>query len=279
MKPTLLKLGTKTYELTTRALVVGILNRTLDSFYDQGRYFLWDAFLKRAEQLVEEGADILEIGGIKAGPGVEISEEEELERVVPAVSAICDRFEIPVSVDTWKATVADESFKAGAVLGNDISGFSDPKYLDVAARRHASVVACHIRLATRIPDPSPFYDDVVAEVSSFLSALAKRAIDAGVDRQRIVLDAALDLGKTAEQSLCLLKATHTFVDLGYPVMVAASNKGFLGELLGLDINARREASLVAAGLGIVRGARLLRVHDVVGTKRVVEMMQAILEAN
>src|SRR6476646_6475573 len=143
---------------------MGILNRTPDSFFDQGAYFGFDAFLTKADQLVADGADFLDVGGVKAGPGAEVGEKEELERELPAVEALAARFDVPLSVDTWRAPVAGAGFGAGAVVGNDISGFADPDYLPVAAKAGASVVATHIRLAPRVPDPDPHYDDLLAEV-------------------------------------------------------------------------------------------------------------------
>jgi dihydropteroate synthase len=175
---------------------MGILNRTTDSFFDKGAYFEMDLFLRRAEQLVAEGADLLDVGGVKAGPGPEVGEEEELERVLPAVEALHDRFDIPLSVDTWRASVAAESYKRGAVVGNDISGFADPQYLRAAAEAGATVVATHIRIGPRVPDPEPYYDDVVVAVRDFLAERAHRAESAGIPPERIVIDAGLDLGKT-----------------------------------------------------------------------------------
>ena len=156
-----------------------------------------------------EGADLLDVGGVKAGPGPEVGEAEELERVVPAIEALRARFDVPLSVDTWRAAVAAAPSRAGAVVGNDISGFADPDYLRVAAEAGASVVATHIRLEPRVADPEPHYDDVVATVAGFLTDRATRAEQAGIPPERIMIDAGLDLGKTAEQSLCLLRASGT----------------------------------------------------------------------
>ncbi len=163
-----LDLGGRRYDLTHRALVMGILNRTPDSFYDRGATYELDALYARAEQLVAEGADILDVGGVKAGPGPEVGEAEELDRVVPVVAGLRKRFDTPVSVDTWRASVARASYAEGAVMGNDISGLADPDYAVAAAEHGAAVVATHIRLAPRVADPDPVYDDVVAEVCSFL---------------------------------------------------------------------------------------------------------------
>ncbi len=273
-----LVLGERAYDLTTRALVMGLLNRTPDSFYDHGATYELGPFVDRAAAIVAEGADLLDVGGVKAGPGPEVDEAEELDRVIPAIEALRARFDVPVSVDTWRAAVAAQAYKAGAVLGNDISGFADPDYLHVAASAGASVVATHIRLAPRVRDPEPHYDDVVAAVEAFLRDRAARAQAAGIPPERIVLDAGLDLGKTAEQSLLLLRASGRLAALGFPLLLSASNKTFLGVLLDLPIDRRGDASLAAAALGVALGCRLLRVHDVAGTRRVRDALAAVLGA-
>lgn len=281
MAASALDLGGRRYDLSTRALVMGILNRTPDSFYDRGSYFSpgsLDAFVDRAARLVSEGADLLDVGGVKAGPGPEVGLEEELERVVPAVEALSRRFDLPVSVDTWRADVAEAAYRAGAVVGNDISGFSDPEYLTRAAEAGAAVVATHIRLAPRVPDPEPHYDDVVATVAEVLGGLGRAAGEAGIPPERIMVDAGLDLGKTWQQSVLLLRASPQLAGLGYPLLLSASNKTFLGRLLDLDIDSRREATLAACAYGIDRGCRILRVHDVRGVRRVRDTLSALLAA-
>jgi dihydropteroate synthase len=259
-------------------LVMGILNRTTDSFYDKGSYFSLDRFYERADQLVQEGADLLDIGGVKAGPGPEVSEEEEMERVVPVIASLHGRFDVPLSVDTWRASVAAAAFEAGATLGNDISGFADPDYLPSAAAAGASVVATHIRLSPRVPDPTPHYDDLLGEVERFLLLRVERALAAGIPADHIVLDAGLDLGKTAHQSLTLLQHSARLASLGYPLLLSSSNKTFLGVLLDLDIGARRDASLASAALGIAGGCRLIRAHDVAATCKVRDLLAAIFES-
>jgi dihydropteroate synthase len=273
-----LDLGGRRYDLAQRALVMGILNRTPDSFYDKGATYALDKLYARAEQLVTDGADILDIGGVKAGPGPEVTEEEEMERVVPVVAGLVQRFDTPVSVDTWRASVARASYAEGAVMGNDISGLGDPDYAPAAAEHGAAVVITHIRLKPRVADPEPHYDDLVPDVARFLSERAEGARAAGVPAERIVLDAGLDLGKTAEQSLTLLRASRTLAGLGFPLLLSASNKTFLGKILELELTERREASLGAAALGIAWGCRILRVHDVLGTRRVRDALEAIGEA-
>jgi dihydropteroate synthase len=273
----LLALGDRTYELRSRALVMGILNRTTDSFFDDGAYFSLDALLARAEELVAAGADLLDVGGVKAGPGPEVTEAEELDRVVPAIAALRARFDLPLSVDTWRASVATAAYAAGAVVGNDISGFADPGYLPAAAAAGATVVATHIRLGPRIADPEPVYADVVADVRRFLLERARAAEAAGIPHGRIIVDAGLDLGKTWQQSLELLRRSRELADLGHPLLLSASNKTFLGRLLDLEVGARREASHAAHAVGIIGGCRILRAHDVLGARRTADVLAAVLE--
>jgi len=273
-----LDLGGRRYDITTRALVMGIINRTPDSFYDNGATWEWDAFWERAQEIVEEGADLIDVGAVKAGVGPEVTETEEMDRLLPAVEGLVARFDVPVSVDTWRGSVAAEAFRLGAVVGNDISGFADPAYLPAVAAAGASVVATHIRLKPRVLDPDPVYSDVVGEVRAFLAERAARAEAAGIPSERVMLDAGLDLGKSTAQSLALLGATSSFASLGYPLFLAASNKDFLGELLGLRIDERRDATLAAQALGTSLGYRVLRTHFVQATCRVRDMVAAILEA-
>lgn len=273
-----LELGSNTHDLTSKALVMGILNRTPDSFFDRGSYWDFGLFLERAAALVLDGADILDVGGVKAGPGPEVGEQEELDRVVPAIEALASRFDVALSVDTWRASVAKACFDAGAVIGNDISGFQDPDYLRVCADSGASVVATHIRLAPRVPDPEPEYEDLVGDVSNFLEDRAQRAEAAGVKRERIIIDAGLDLGKTEEMSLELLRASSRLAALGYPLLLSASHKRFLWSLLGVTVDDAAGGTNAAHALGIAHGCRILRAHDVRAARRVSDTMAAILSA-
>jgi dihydropteroate synthase len=270
------RLGDEVYDLTHRTLVMGILNRTPDSFYDKGSTFELDSLLQRAEVLVREGADLLDVGGVKAGPGPEVGEAEELDRVVAPIAALHERFDVAISCDTWRASVLDEACKAGAVVGNDISGFGDPDYLAVAARHDASVVATHIRLQPRVPDPEPHYDDLLGDVTAFLLDRATRAEAAGLAGEQIALDAGLDLGKSPAQSAVLLRESDALASHGYTLLLSSSNKRFLGELLELDIDARRAASLASVAYGVAHGCRIVRVHDVAGSVAVCRMVEEIL---
>jgi dihydropteroate synthase len=271
-----LRLGERELDVRRRVVVMGILNRTPDSFYDRGATWGFDAFVRRAEELVEAGADLLDVGGVKAGPGPDVDENEELDRVVPAVEALRARFDVPLSIDTWRASVLDAACGAGAVVGNDISGFGDPDYLRVAAKHDATVVATHIRLRPRVPDPDPHYDDLVADVTAFLRERADRAEAVGLRPEQIVLDAGLDLGKSPAQSAVLLRESAQHASLGFPLLLSASNKRFIGELLGREIDDRRAESLAAVAYGVMHGCRIVRVHDVGATARVCRTIEALL---
>jgi dihydropteroate synthase len=275
-----LELGGLRYDITYRPVVMGILNRTRDSFFDGGRYFCLDALLRRAEELVRDGADLLDVGARAGGLGVgNVTAEEEAALVVETVTALRERFDVPISVDTRRASVAAAAFTAGAVVGNDMSGFRDPGYLPVAAQHGAAVVATHIRLPPGVPDPDPVYNDVVEDVARALAELADRAISAGLSRERVIVDPGLDLGKTWQQSVQLLAAQERFAALGYPLLLGASNKIFLGRLLGLDTQERGAATVAACAVGVLRGARVLRVHDARGARHAADLAAAVLLAD
>ena len=266
------------YDCSARTLVMGILNRTPDSFWDRGRFWDFDDFLRLADQHVANGADLLDVGGSKAGPGPEVTEAEELERVVPAVEALRARFDLPLAVDTFRGSVIAEALAVGACMGNDISGFADPTFLPACARAGASVVATHVRIGPRIPDPTPCYDNVVLEVRDFLAERVAMAQAAGIPDERIMIDAGLDLGKTPDMSALLLRSSDNLTSLGRPVFLSVSNKGFLGEITGAAIDDRQEPSWAAHALGIALGCRIIRAHDVRGGRRVADVMEALLAA-
>jgi len=273
-----LSLGDRRFDVAKRVLVMGIVNRTPDSFYDHGTYFELDSSLRLAEELVTAGADIIDVGGVRAGPGPHVTPAEEIDRVVPAIAAIAARFDVAVSVDTFRAEVAEASYQAGAVLGNDISGFADPEYLPVAKRFGAAVVATHIRLQPRVNDPDPRYpnDDVVAACETYLVERVERARQAGLSDDQVILDAGLDLGKTTPQSLELLRASARLASIGPCLLLSTSNKGFLGDLFDLKIDERSEATMAALAVGVIGGCRVLRVHDVRGACRISRTLEALL---
>jgi dihydropteroate synthase len=276
---TTLRLGDRRYDIRHRALVMGVLNRTTDSFYDRGAHFTLDAFLRRAEELVGGGADLLDIGARSAGVGTrDVGEAEETDLVLSSVEAVRARFDVPISVDTWRASVAAAALGTGATLANDVSGLSDAGYADAVARAGGSIVVTHMRLAPQVPDPQPRYDDLVGDVCHALARLAGRAVDAGIPFDGVVVDPGLDLGKTWRQSLRLLAATAQFCALGHPVLVAPSNKIFLGRALGLERHERQNATVVACTAAILSGARLVRVHETRHVREAADLCAAISES-
>src|SRR3954468_18721656 len=218
-------LGTRRFDLTERPVVVGILNRTRDSFHDRGDLFPLDRLLARAERLAAEGADVLERAPRPGGVGAaEVTPEEERDLAAETLAALRSRFDLPLAVDTTRAVVAAAAFAEGAVLGNDMSGFRDPGYLPTAAAAGAAVVATHIRRPPGVPDPDPVYADLLGEVRGRLAQLAAAAEDAGVDREHVVVDPGIDLGKSWRQSLELLAHLDDVTALRLPVLLAVSNK-------------------------------------------------------
>jgi dihydropteroate synthase len=271
-----LALGSHRFDITTRALVMGILNRTPDSFYDQGEFWDLDAFYRRAEQLVVDGADFLDVGGVKAGPGPEVTEAEELDRVVPLVEALRGRTDAVISVDTFRPGVARRALAAGADVVNDPSGLRDPRLAEVVAEAGAGLVVMHTGGPPRTRPHRPAYADVVAEVRAFLLDRAALARRHGVEAESLIVDPGHDFHKNTFHSLELTRRLGELADLGYPVLVALSNKDFVGETLDLPLDQRLEGSLAAAAFSVAAGASIVRVHQVRASVRVVRMTEAIL---
>ncbi|MGC4960248.1 dihydropteroate synthase [Gordonia sp. DT218] len=262
---------------TDRALVMAIVNRTPDSFYDKGASFADIAAQARIDQVVAEGADIVDIGGVKAGPGAEVDAATETDRVVPLIAWVRERFpDVLISVDTWRSEVAERACAAGADLINDTWAGADPDLVKVAAARGAGIVCSHTGGATVRTRPHRVaYPDVVAEVIADVTAGARRAVDAGVARDSIVIDPTHDFGKNTHHGLALLRQVNDLVNTGWPVLMALSNKDFVGETLGVDLEQRLEGTLAATALSAAAGARIFRVHEVAATRRVVDMVAAI----
>ncbi|MGO2585858.1 dihydropteroate synthase [Brachybacterium tyrofermentans] len=261
----------------TRVLVMGIVNRTQDSFFDEGRTWGLDAAVRAGISAAEAGADLIDVGGVKFAPGEPLPAAEEIDRVVPVISAL--RRELPahvlLSVDTFHAVVAEASIAAGADLINDTTGLSDPQMAATVARNGASLVITHSVAAPRQAYPRPQYDDVAEEVREFLAARLERALEAGIDRERIVLDPGPDLNKSTLQTLEVLRDWSEYTAFGLPVLAALSRKDVIGESLGLPKEERLEGSLAAAAWAVHQGARILRVHDVQATARFVQMLEVM----
>lgn len=264
-----------------RALIMAIVNRTPDSFYDRGATFTDQAAKDAAHRVVAEGADVVDVGGVKAGPGTTVDADEETARVVPFIEWL--RSEYPdqlISVDTWRSSVAKQACAAGADLINDTWAGADPALPEVAAEFGAGLVCSHTGGAT--PRTRPFrvnygitetgvVDDVIAEVTS----AAERAVALGVARDAILIDPTHDFGKNTHHGLTLLRHVKDLVKTGWPVLMALSNKDFVGETLGVELTERLEGTLAATALAAADGARMFRVHEVGSTRRVLEMVASI----
>jgi dihydropteroate synthase len=264
-----------------RPRVMGILNLTPDSFYDGGRYNQRDAALARAEALAEEGADLLDLGAMSTRPGADpVPEAVELSRLLPALDAIRRALALPLTVDTFRPAVARAAADRGADGLNDVTGLRDSDALArIAAEAGLGLVLMHMRGTPATMQEDTHYDDLVGEVRDSLAGAAARARAAGVPADRIVLDPGIGFGKSAAGNLLLLRHIGELAGLGFPVLVGASRKSFIGKLLGLhDPEERLEGSLAAAVAGVLGGADLLRVHDVRATVRAVRLAGLIRDA-
>lgn len=261
-----------------RALVMAIVNRTPDSFYDQGANFTDRAAMDAVTRAVDEGADIIDIGGVKAGPGADVDEAEETRRVVPFVAAVRAKYpSLLISADTWRSGVARHAVAAGADLINDTWAGADPELAVVAAELGAGIVCSHTGGATPRTRPHRVrYLDVVADVVDEVVRAAERARELGVADDAILIDPTHDFGKNTYHGLELLRRVDVLVNTGWPVLMALSNKDFIGETLGVGLTERLEGTLAATALAAAGGARVFRVHEVASTRRVVDMVAAIL---
>lgn len=263
-----------------RTLVMGILNVTPDSFSDGGRFLSPDAALRQAEQMIAEGADMLDIGGESTRPGAEpLALEDELARVVPVLSAIAARFPTPLSIDTYKAAVARPAVEAGAGMINDISGMTfDPEMLPTAAALRVPVCLMHIKGTPRNMQQNPVYTDVVMEVRDWLLERAKAAEAAGIHKEDIVIDPGFGFGKTVAHNLELLRRLSELTNLDYPLLSGTSRKSTIGKVLGgLPPDDRMEGTAATVALSIAYGASLVRVHDVKAMVRVARMTDAVVK--
>ncbi len=263
--------------LGKRALIMGILNVTPDSFSDGGKYVDLDAALKHAREMAEEGADIIDVGGESTRPGANpVPLEEEMERVLPVIEAIAREVDVPISVDTYKAPVAEAALEAGAVMVNDVSGLRfSPEMADVVARHRAWVVVMHMQGTPRDMQEAPYYKDVVEEIHEFFQERIRFAEKHGVPREKIILDPGIGFGKRLKDNLALFQGIPRFLSLGCPIMVGPSRKSFIGNILGLPIQERLEGTLAAVAIAVFQGAQVIRVHDVRPAKRAADLAWAM----
>lgn len=260
-----------------RALVMAIINRTPDSFYDRGATFDPAAALDAVRRAVDDGADLIDVGGVKAGPGSAVDPAEEMERTVPFLEVLREQVpEAVLSIDTWRADVADRAARAGAHVVNDTWQGHDPQVVHVAAEHGLGYVCSHTGgVEPRTRPHRVHFDDVVRDVVAVTTAAAEAALAAGVPRAGILIDPTHDFGKNSLHGLELLRRVDEIVATGWPVLMALSRKDFVGETLGLPPDERLEGTLAATALAAQAGCAMFRAHDVVATRRVLEMTASI----
>jgi dihydropteroate synthase len=271
-----LRLGRRTFA-PGELVVMAIVNRTPDSFFDRGITFAADSALRAVEQAVAEGAEIIDIGGVKAGPGNEVDVPEEIRRTVGTIAAVRAAFpEVVISIDTWRAEVAVEAVAAGADLLNDTWSGADPALAEVAAATGVGLVCAHAGgLTPRTRPHRAAFDDVVADVVQTVTGLADRAVRLGVRPDGILIDPAHDFGKNTRHSLEITRRLTELSGTGWPVLVALSNKDFIGETLDLPVDQRLEGTLAATAVSAWLGARVFRAHQVRPTRRLLDMVASI----
>lgn len=277
-KPTVWKCRDRELILGSRPLIMGILNVTPDSFSDGGRFASAPAALQQAKAMIEQGVDIIDIGGESTRPGAEpVSAEEEMARILPVVRELVSRTSATLSVDTHKSTVAEAALDAGAHIVNDISGLSADREMAAVVRRSgAGLVIMHMQGNPKTMQMEPHYQDVVAEVSDFLSGQMAIARDAGISREQIVVDPGIGFGKNLEHNLDLLRNISRLERVcGRPVLIGVSRKRFIGTITGREAGDRLAGSLGAMAFAIMRGARIIRVHDVKDSCDVARMMATL----
>ena len=258
-----------------RPLIMGVVNVTPDSFSDGGRFLSTQQALEHARVLIEEGADILDIGGESSRPGAEpVGLDEELRRVMPVLEQLAPG-PVPVSVDTCKPEVMRHAIAAGAAMVNDINALREPGALEALAQSQAAVCLMHMQGEPRSMQRDPKYEDVVAEVATFLAQRVDAAQQAGIARERIVIDPGFGFGKNTAHNLGLLRGLHKIAGLGQPVLVGLSRKSLFGKITGKPVADRVSASVAAALLAVERGAALVRVHDVAATRDALLVLNAI----
>ncbi len=266
-----MKIGNKEFKLGERTYVMGILNATPDSFSDGGKFNEVEIALKRVEEMIKQGADIIDVGGESTRPGFNVVEaDEEIKRVVPVIKGIKEKFDIPVSIDTYKAETAEAAIKAGADIINDVWGFKKDKNMaDVAAKYDVPCILMHNR------KDKP-YENLMEDVKNDLNESIEIAMNAGVRKENIILDPGIGFAKTYEENLIVMKNLKEIKNMGYPVLLGTSRKSMIGNALNLPVDQRVEGTLVTTVMGIMAGCEFIRVHDVLENKRACVMTDTIL---
>jgi dihydropteroate synthase len=265
-------------DFTKKTYIMGILNVTRDSFSDGGLYFDKSAAIKRAIQMVEEGADIIDIGGESTRPGAEpVTVEEELRRTIPVIEALAKEIKVPISIDTYKSEVAEKALEAGASIVNDISGLRfDPEMAKVVSDYKVPVVIMHIKGRPKDMQQNPVYEALVPEIMDYLREGIRLAKESGVSEDKIIIDPGIGFGKTFNQNLEIINNLHEFTLLEKPILIGPSRKAFIGKILGnVSETDRLEGTSAAVAISIMNGANIIRVHDIKEMVRVARVADAI----
>ena len=269
-------IGARTFDFSRQLAVMAVINRTPDSFYDRGKTFALDRAIEACLTAAERGADWVDIGGVKFGPGPEVPVKEEIERVVPVIRAVAESSDVVISVDTFWPEVARAAIDAGADVVNDTTGLYYPELADVVADSEATLVVTHSLAQPRNWHPTPRYDDVANEIAAFLHARTQLAQSRGIPDERLIVDPGHDLNKNTVQSLEITRRLDEICALGFPTLVAVSNKDFIGESLDRDRQERVAGSLAAATFAVAAGARIVRMHNVRESVDAMRMVEAIM---
>lgn len=268
--------GQFTLDLTSPR-VMGILNVTPDSFSDGGHYSQTDIAVTQAYKFIEEGADIIDIGGESTRPNAEpVSLQEELDRVIPVIESLASKIDIPISIDTYKPAVMHAAIAAGASIVNDVKALQEAGAIEAVANADVAVCLMHMQGEPRNMQDDPHYDDVVEDVVTFLLDRVAICEQAGIQKNRLLIDPGFGFGKTRTHNITLIQQLNTLVNTGYPVLVGLSRKSVLGQITGNDIDARLYVSVSAAVVSAINGAKILRVHDVKATVEALKVVTAIL---
>jgi dihydropteroate synthase len=267
----------RTFTLGRRTLLMAILNITPDSFSDGGLYFDKDKAIIQGLRMVEEGADILDIGGESTKPASKpLGLEEELHRVIPVIESLTKELDVPISIDTYKSAVALKAIEAGAEMVNDISGLHfDPNLAKVVAKEDTPLVLMHIRGTPETMQKDVHYDSLFSEILQYLKDSIQRAESAGLDPEQIIIDPGIGFGKTVEDNLLIIKNLSEFRVLGKPILLGTSRKSFIGKILNADVGERIEGSLASIAIGVLNGAHIIRCHDVLQAKKAIAVTDAI----
>jgi len=250
-------------------LIMGILNVTPDSFSDGGQFLKVENAFTHSVKMIEEGADIIDIGGESTKPFADpVSTDEELSRVIPVIEKIRSEYDILISIDTTKSKVAEEAITAGANIINDVSAMEiDENMLQVAKNYNSPIVMMHMKGIPKNMQNNPTYDHLITEIKDYLSSRVKCAINAGIDKKNIIIDPGIGFGKSVEHNFEIINNLDSFVDLGFPVLLGASRKSFIGLTLNVEEKDRLEGSIAANVIGLQKGAKIFRVHDVLAAKK------------